>query len=180
VIRRKFVRALGFLVLSPSFVFASPRLADPLASLRDPDPNLRRAAIDQVVQENLRKGIKPLRRALNDSNVLVRESAAWALGQMRDVAGAQALSNQWGGEKSLLVRVAIVEALERIRGSIARETVKKALQDPSPIVRKAAAAGLAEINSGEEAERLRARRSSGHKKSRKRRRRSTQNNSQDR
>jgi len=180
VIRERFVRSLALFLLVPSFVFATPRLADPLASLRDPDPNLRRAAIDQVVQENLRKDLKPLRRALDDSNVLVRESAAWALGKMRDIPSDRALSKKYGGEKSLLVRVAILGALGNIRGPIAKGTLQEALQDPSPVVQKAAAAGLAEISSQEEAERLKARKSSGHKKSRKKHRRSTSNSSQDR
>ena len=132
----------GLLILSSS-VLAAPEISDPLTSLKDPDPAVRRAAIDQVVYQDMRRGLRPLRAELADSNVLVRESAAWALGQMRDASAASLLAARWKEEKSLLVKSAIVEAMGKIRSEEESPAVlEQAFRARSPILSRPAAIGL--------------------------------------
>jgi len=115
---------------------------DPIADLKASDVSVRRAAIDRIVEENLGKGLKPLRQALKDPNVLVRESAAWALGQMRDHSSAQALASTYEAEHSLLVKMAVVEACWKVGGPEAAKTLITAFQDSSPVLRRASALSL--------------------------------------
>jgi HEAT repeat protein len=131
----------GLLALSCSPARAAD-ISDPLVSLKDPNPAVRRAAIDRVVYQDMRAGLGALRRALTDPNVLVRESAAWALGQMRDAAAAPELIGRWKAEKSLLVKSAIVDAFAKIRGEEAPGVLQEAFRARSPLLSRPAAIGL--------------------------------------
>ena len=83
---------------------------------------------------------------LSDSDVVVRKTAATLLGELEVRQAVQPLASAYQdavGDPSYLARAAVVDALARIGGVPALETVQAALQDPDWAVRVRAAEHLA-------------------------------------
>lgn len=81
----------------------------------------------------------------NDPNELVRHEAAFSLGQMCLRSGIQPLEDATKNDPSLFVRHEAAVALGVIGSQDARETLQKALDDPSEQVRDSAVVALSNL-----------------------------------
>ena len=81
----------------------------------------------------------------NDSNELVRHEAAFSLGQMCLRSGIPPLEDATRNDPSLFVRHEAAVALGVIGSQDAKETLQKALEDPSEQVRDSAVVALSNL-----------------------------------
>ena len=81
----------------------------------------------------------------NDPNELVRHEAAFSLGQMCLRSGIKPLEDATKNDPSLFVRHEAAVALGVIGSQDARETLQKALDDPSEQVRDSAVVALSNL-----------------------------------
>ncbi len=81
----------------------------------------------------------------NDPNELVRHEAAFSLGQMCLRSGIKPLEEATKNDPSLFVRHEAAVALGVIGSQDARETLQKALDDPSEQVRDSAVVALSNL-----------------------------------
>ena len=135
---------------------AIPALKRALAD--DGDPAVRRSAANSLgrIEQYRQEAFTPLRLALTDSDARVRQSAAWALGQLTgsiDISEAVLPLRSLLSDPDSLVRRDAAAALGSIgpgaKAAVANLTV--ALADADPVVRPNAAAALGKIGPASEA-----------------------------
>jgi hypothetical protein len=112
----------------------------------DTDPTKRAYAASAIGEFPTQAGIGPLATAVtHDSNAMVRQYAAAALGRLNDEGnGALAVAMS---DSSDLVRIAALTAAARINSFVEDTAAVKALGDSSAIVRRRAAMLLDEMRS---------------------------------
>jgi HEAT repeat protein len=122
------------------------RLADVIAGLVDPSPAVRRRACQEAARISGRgtRSVLPaaLRRALEDPDPLVVESACWALGERRARCALGDLVSIAGSHPDTRCREAAVASLGTIGDPAGLPGVLGALGD-KPTVRRRAAVALA-------------------------------------
>ena len=109
------------------------------------------AAIEETVSKNSRDKatVASLIHALDSTNsdVRVKERAAWALGQIKAESALKALAKA-AEHKGLLIRSAAINSLIRIRSNAALPIlIKTAMSDPVLAVRQRAVSGLGLLRS---------------------------------
>jgi hypothetical protein len=113
--------------------------------LDDPDPAIRRWAVEQLGEHGGEPGLARLVQALDDEDPGVREAALAGLGQYGDVA-VEALKSRLKHERIAQVRVAALELLGRLGGANVVELLAETLDERDVEVRVAAIEALARIN----------------------------------
>jgi HEAT repeat protein len=122
----------------------SPELASDLAKVvaTSDDPVLRHLAARELAGLAAPVSLETLRRALNDPDPRVRETAADGLGTLRDAAAEPLLIAGAKQEDWPLVRRAEIEALGRLCGVPGRDLLIRAVEKDVDDVRRAALVGL--------------------------------------
>ena len=113
-------------------------------ALADPDPTVRRRACE----EGWRLTEIDLRPVLDDTDSLVAESAAWALGEREDPAAVDALVAVANTHEEPLVREAAVAALGAIGNERGLAAILRATSD-KPAIRRRAVLALAPFDGPE-------------------------------
>ncbi len=127
---------------------AARKLAEPkspVASLDDPDPQVRLAAAQGLAEHADPAHLSFFLTLLEDEHFEVRLTAIQYLGRVGGAAAAQALTGHLADSDSD-VRRAAAQALGAIRDPVALEPLILALADEEQAVRHAAAAALEEID----------------------------------
>ncbi len=99
--------------------------------------------------------VEVLLASLSDSDVVVRKTAATLLGELEVSRAVEALGAAYrdaAGDPSYLARAAVVDALARIGGATALETLRSAREDPDWAVRVRAAQHLTRLDPSSDAE----------------------------
>lgn len=112
--------------------------------LKNDDPIKRVAAAEQLGKVKDVRAIKPLAKALTDSDWRVRQASARALGCIKDVRIIEFLSNALKDPK-IDVRLSATEALGEIQDFLVVEPLSLALKDRDWHVRMAAVKALSHI-----------------------------------
>ncbi|HEX2660204.1 MAG TPA: HEAT repeat domain-containing protein, partial [Polyangia bacterium] len=122
----------------------SPELASDLAKVvaTSDDPVLRHLAARELAGLAAPVSLETLRRALNDPDPRVRETAADGLGTLRDAAAEPLLIAGAKQEDWPIVRRAEIEALGRLCGVPGRDLLIRAVEKDVDDVRRAALVGL--------------------------------------
>ena len=113
--------------------------------LEDADRRVIPAVLRSLVKVQAPNAVDVLLAHLSDSDVVVRKTAATLLGELEVRQAVEALSTAYrdaAGDPSYLARAAVVDALVRIGGPPALETVRAAVEDPDWAVRVRAAQHL--------------------------------------
>ena len=114
--------------------------------LEDEDRRVIPAALRSLVTLRAPNAVGVLLAHLSDGDVVVRKTAATLLGELEVRQAVEALASAYrdaAGDPSYLARAAIVDALARIGGPRAIETLRAAVDDPDWAVRVRAAQHLA-------------------------------------
>ena len=122
--------------------------------LEDADRRVIPAVLRSLVHVQAPNAVDVLLAHLSDSDVVVRKTAATLLGELEVRQAVEALSTAYrdaAGDPSYLVRAAVVDALDRIGGPPALETLRAAVVDPDWAVRVRAAQHLATRDSSSDA-----------------------------
>jgi len=123
------------------------------AALADPDARVRAGAAIALGRLRGAASSDPLARALlTDAAWSVRYAAAVALA--RDSSADIALSAALASDSAWQVRQQAARSLQFCPGAVARAALTRALGDPEPVVRAAAASALGEIAGVSERQRL--------------------------
>ncbi len=127
---------------------ATAALLEIAASLSDPEPEVRETAVGALSQlaaspRGLVKHVEPL---LSDPEPPVRAQAALALFCAANHARAKEILHAMAGDSSPKVRARAVQALGECGDESAFGLVMSALDDPLPVVRKAAGPALVGVN----------------------------------
>ena len=125
--------------------------------LEDEDRRVIPAVLRSLVKLQAPNAVDVLLAHLSDSDVVVRKTAATLLGELEDRQAVEALSAAYraaAGDPSYLARAAVVDALVRIGGPLALETLRAAVEDPDWAVRVRAAQYLAMSDPSSDAETL--------------------------
>jgi HEAT repeat protein len=122
-----------------------PILDDYIAHLTHPDADVRRNAAWTLGRSRDLRVIAPLIAALHDADASVRVRVAEALGNLRDDTILQPVLAALATETDEDTRAKLVTALSRQGDMRVLETLRQALNDPSGVVRSAAAEGLGEL-----------------------------------
>ena len=123
--------------------------------LEDEDKRVVSAVLDALAAVRSPNVVEALLAYLSDSDVVVRKTAATLLGEL-DVSQAVeplvAAYREAAGDASYLARAAVVDALARIGGAPALETIRLAQADPDWAVRVRAAQHLTRLDLSSDAE----------------------------
>ena len=114
--------------------------------LEDEDRRVIPAVLRSLVMLRAPNAVGVLLAHLSDGDVVVRKTAATLLGELEVSQAVEALATAYRdavGDPSYLARAAIVDALARIGGPTALETLRAAVEDPDWAVRVRAAQHLA-------------------------------------
>jgi cyclophilin family peptidyl-prolyl cis-trans isomerase/HEAT repeat protein len=114
--------------------------------LEDEDRRVIPAVLRSLVTLRAPNAVDVLVAHLSDGDVVVRKTAATLLGELEVSRAVEALTTAYrdaASDPSYLARAAIVDALARIGGPPALETLRAAVQDPDWAVRVRAAQHLA-------------------------------------
>jgi beta-lactamase regulating signal transducer with metallopeptidase domain len=118
----------------------------PIVSLmNDADGWTRLAAARTLGELRDERGSDRLIAGLLDSEAAVRETSAWALGEMKYKDAVESLCNLLVTDIQVEVRLAAAEALGEIGSNKAVASLNRALSDSEPIVRAKAKWALSEI-----------------------------------
>ena len=114
--------------------------------LEDEDRRVIPAVLQSLVTLRATNAVDVLLTQLSDGDVVVRKTAATLLGELEVRQAVEALAKAYrdaAGDPSYLARAAVVDALARIGGPPALETLRVAVEDPDWAVRVRAAQHLA-------------------------------------
>ena len=114
--------------------------------LEDEDRRVIPEVLRSLVTVRAPNAVDVLLAHLPDSDVVVRKTAATLLGELEERRAVEPLASAYRdatGNPSYLARAAVVDALARIGGAPALETLRTALEDPDWAVRVRAAEHLA-------------------------------------
>ena len=114
--------------------------------LEDEDRRVIPAVLRSLVTVRAPNAVDVLLARLFDIDVVVRKTAATLLGELEERRAVEALATAYrdaAGDPSYLARAAVVDALARIGGTRALETLRAAVEDPDWAVRVRAAHHLA-------------------------------------
>src|SRR5262249_15968002 len=115
------------------------RELDPfIATLKDPDANVRAEAARSLATFKDKRAVAPLIGALKDEDQQVRTAAVRSLGTLGDEQAVEPMLAALRANENMIVRYDVVNALNGI-GSAAVPALIKALKDPEKRVRKTAA-----------------------------------------
>ena len=124
---------------------ADPRMIAALTlALKDPDTEVREAAMQALARMRDPSVFEPLVQALSDSSADVREHAAQALGQLKDKRAIQPLTNAMK-DANASVREQSAFALGQLRDASAVPALTNAMKDENASVREQAAFALGQI-----------------------------------
>ncbi len=131
----------------PRFQTPASPVAALVATLRDPDADVRKAAARSLATYQDTTALRALARALGeDPDPTVRRTAAWALGEMENPLAIPALSQALSSDDDPAVRAMAASALGEIEDAAAVGALGDAVaNDTEPAVRKAAIEALGEI-----------------------------------
>lgn len=113
-----------------------------LATLGDPDPDVRALAAEYLGKSQDQRAVRPLLPLLRAANPHVRARAARALGVLGAVASVSELADLARSDPIVWVRQWALDAVVRIPESDAVAVLTDALRDPSRRVRILAVAHL--------------------------------------
>ena len=119
-----------------------------LAMLGDADQRVLPAVLEALAAGAVPELPELLLGRLEAPDVVVRSTAARLLGELRPSEAEAALTAAYDAavpDASFLARAAIVEALGGYRGAVARETLRRALEDRDWVVRVRAAEQIARL-----------------------------------
>jgi HEAT repeat protein len=115
----------------------------------DTSEEVNNAVLDALYSIGDTSALKFFRKTLSHSNSLLRDRAAYALGDFlagkMDSAAIRSLSEAYKIEKDAKVRVTMVNALGKIDGRLTVPVMIYALGDSNPVVRELAASFLGEL-----------------------------------
>ena len=114
--------------------------------LEDEDRRVIPEVLRSLVRLRATNAVDVLLTQLSDGDVVVRKTAATLLGELEERQAVEALARAYrdaAGDLSYLARAAVVDALARIGGPLALETLRAAVEDPEWAVRVRAAQHLA-------------------------------------
>jgi cyclophilin family peptidyl-prolyl cis-trans isomerase/HEAT repeat protein len=123
--------------------------------LGDEDRRVIPAVLRSLVTLRATNAVDVLLTQLSDGDVVVRKTAATLLGELEVRQAVEALATAYrdaAGDPSYLARAAVVDALARIGGRPALETLRAAVEDPDWAVRVRAAQHLATRDPASDAE----------------------------
>ena len=124
---------------------ADPRMVAALsAALKDSDAEVRKAAMQALVQLRDPSIFEPLLQALRDASPDIREHAAMALGQLRDARAIDPL-NAALKDVNADVREQVVFALGQLKALGSLAALSQALKDEDADVREQAAFALGQL-----------------------------------
>ena len=123
--------------------------------LEDEDRRVISAVLRSLVTVRAPNAVDALLAHLSNSDVVVRKTAATLLGELEVSRAAEALATAYrdaAADASYLARAAVVDALARIGGAPALETLRSAVEDPDWAVRIRAAQHLTMLDPSSDAE----------------------------
>ncbi len=113
-------------------------------AMKDPDLEVRRAAIRSLSRFHDRSTLPAFREAIRDADAEVRATAIHAVAEMKDRGAGDAVLAALRDE-SPEVRHAAAEAIAELKPAGAREPLLAALRDPNPEVRAHVVGALAQL-----------------------------------
>jgi HEAT repeat protein len=118
------------------------------AWLADPDRDVRATALNGLVGLQVDDAPAIARAALNDRDGFVRATAAKLLGDLGDPLAVEALAPLLEADPDPVARQRAAESIARLGGDPAVRVLALALADPMERVRRAAIAGLVDLDPG--------------------------------
>ncbi len=106
--------------------------------LNDEDKDVRLFVCDILGKFGTDKTLEYLKKAINDSDVNVRNSAVMGIGRIKNEKAVEVLADLIGRENDTWVRFSIIDALSQIGGEKAKQVLRAALfKEENEVVMKA-------------------------------------------